>query len=367
MTFALTALTIIAVAFILIKIFLSLPKFGRSPSGELLLKIQKSPNYRNNAFQNQSETPSLADGATYPGVIKDFFLTKHPRTHPPSAIPSKKTDLKRLNSDEDIFVWFGHSSYFLQLSGKKFLVDPVFSGAASPVKFTTRSFPGTDVYSADDIPEIDLLIITHDHWDHLDHETVIKLRVKAKRIVCGLGVSAHLDRWGFDHAIISELDWYEGLDLFEGFRIDAVPARHFSGRKFKRNQTLWLSFVLTSPRLKVFIGGDSGYDKHFLEAEKKHGPMDVAILECGQYNESWRYIHMLPEDVIKAAKDLNAKKLIMVHWGKFKLSVHPWDEPPEKISSLSINEEFILLTPMIGERTDLNSNEKYSRWWKHVR
>jgi L-ascorbate metabolism protein UlaG (beta-lactamase superfamily) len=261
-------------------------------------------------------------------------------------------------------VWFGHSSFFIQAEGKRFLVDPVFSGNASPVPGSNRSFPGSDIYTPADMPGIDFLLITHDHYDHLDYETIIALKDKIKMVICGLGVGAHFEHWGFDKSIIVEKDWNESIVLNEGITIHTAPARHFSGRDFSRNNTLWLSFILQTPRLKIYIGGDSGYDTHFAEIGEKFGGFDLAILDNGQYNLAWQAIHMLPEETLKAAQELKAKRLMPVHSSKFALAQHPWDEPLVKISELNKAINIPLLTPMIGEQVNLEDEaQQFNQWW----
>ena len=342
-------------------------KFGKSPSGERLERIKKSPNYRDGSFQNQSITPVMTEGVSYFAVGKEFLFGKKRRVSPVDEIPSTKTDLLHLDKNEDVLVWFGHSSYFMQIDGKRILVDPVFSGAASPFSFAVKAFKGTDRYTADDIPGIDYLFISHDHWDHLDYETILQLKPKIKKVICGLGVGENFVDWGFDKNSIFEMDWNETVSLDSGFVANAVPARHFSGRGLRRNQTLWTSFVFQTPTMKIYIGGDGGYDKHFAEIGKKFGPLDLAILENGQYDKNWKYIHLLPDDLIKAFLDLNATRLLAVHSSKFALGNHPWDEPMIKVTARSKDLNIQLITPMIGERVNLKENtQKFSEWWKGI-
>ncbi|RZL17655.1 MAG: MBL fold metallo-hydrolase, partial [Pedobacter sp.] len=266
--------------------------------------------------------------------------------------------------DSNVLVWFGHSSYFMQIDGKRILVDPVFSGNASPVPETVKAFKGTDRYKVEDLPAIDYLIISHDHYDHVDYETLTKLKNKTKKVICGLGVGADFEAWGYPLANILEKDWDETVDLGNGFFIHTTPARHFSGRGFTRNNTLWMSYVFQSPTMKIFIGGDGGYDTHFAKIGKKFGPIDLAILEDGQYDVKWKYIHLLPEQVLKAAKDLNAKQLFPVHSSKFVLANHPWDEPLVKITELNKITKIPLVTPMIGEFVYLKKpNQIFKPWW----
>lgn len=345
-------------------VFMKQPQFGRKPSGRRLERILKSPHYRDGKFQNLNPTPQLAEDASMPKVMYKFFFSKKEKVTPDKTFAFTKTDLKNLNPDENFYVWMGHSSYFLQIEGKKILVDPVLSGNASPLSFTTKAYSGTDVYSIDDIPELDYLIITHDHWDHLDYKTVKALRSKVKQVITGLGTGEHLEHWDFHHLKIIELDWFEGSDLGNGFTINAEPARHFSGRGFKRNQAIWASFVLETPNYKIYLGGDSGYDDHFKKIGEKYGKIDVAILELGQYNHDWKYIHMMPGEQLKAMKDLNAESLIPVHNSKFALSLHSWHEPMDKIHELN-DENLTVITPKIGEKVFWHDDEKvYPKWWK---
>ncbi|HLO80137.1 MAG TPA: MBL fold metallo-hydrolase [Chitinophagaceae bacterium] len=348
-------------------LFLKRPEFGKKPAGERLKKVSQSPNYSKGSFQNLSPTPALAEGVSYPQVMKEFFTTKTKDKVPPKPLPSKKTDLHNLDPNKNVMVWFGHSSYFLQVDGKKILVDPVFSGNASPLPNTMKSFAGSDIYTTDDIPEIDYLFITHDHWDHLDHKTMLGLKKKIKQIFTGLGVKDHLEHWGFTKTIIHENDWNQVIEPDPGFTIITAPARHFSGRTFKRNTSLWLSFILITPTMKLYLGGDSGYDDHFAEIGKHYGPFNLAVLECGQYNKNWKYIHMMPEEVVQAVKDLKAEHAVIVHWAKFPLAQHAWNEPPSRATEEAERKAISLLTPMIGEALSLSEPSlNNTKWWLNI-
>ncbi|MGZ3884753.1 MAG: MBL fold metallo-hydrolase [Bacteroidia bacterium] len=347
-------------------LFIRGEKFGRIPDGDRMERIKKSANYRDGKFQNAEHTPDLTEGVSMGKVMRDFFFSRNPDKQPPQRVPTKKTNLFTLNPSENVMVWFGHSSYFLQVDGRKILVDPVLSGAASPVKFTTRSFAGTDVYAVSDFPEIDVLFLTHDHWDHLDHSTIVQLRPKVKAIVTSLGVGAHLERWGISKDIIFEMDWNDELKLNNGLTVNSATARHFSGRGFKRAQAIWSSFVLTTPSKRIFIGGDSGYGKHFKTIGDAFGPFDLALLECGQYNVNWKYIHMMPEETAKAADDLNAKLFVPVHWGKFALAMHDWNEPIRRVTVAARQHSARMLSPLIGESLDLDHPSDPESWWEEL-
>ena len=361
----LTVLFVLAILAIIVFAYMKLPRFGRLPGGERLQLIQQSSNFKDGIFKNLNPTPQLAEDARFVEMFRDMLFSKNRR--PQGKIPTVKTNLKSLNSDEDVLIWFGHSSYYVQLDGKKILVDPVFSGHASPFFFSVKAFPGTDIYSPDDFPEIDYLFITHDHWDHLDYKTVRKLRPKIKNVITGLGTGEHLERWGFSKNQIFENDWYESFSPEDGIQVTTTPARHFSGRGFRPKKSLWVSFVFQTPYYKLFIGGDSGYDNHFAEIGEQYGPFDMAILENGQYNKNWKYIHMMPEQVLQAAKDLNAKRLFPVHSSKFALANHPWDEPLKRIAELNRNSEMPIITPKIGEKVKLNDiTQSFDNWWEKV-
>jgi L-ascorbate metabolism protein UlaG (beta-lactamase superfamily) len=346
-------------------IILNQARFGQLPKGERLERIKKSANYRNGAFKNQSETPMITADKSRFKVIMSFMFRKKIRLSPEATIPVVKTEIKALNPEEDVLVWFGHSSYFIRVNGKTFLIDPVFSAYASPFSFINKAFKGTSVFTAKDLPPIDYLIITHDHWDHLDYKTVMSIKPKTAQIISSLGVGQHFEYWGFDPAIITELDWFEGTELDKGWQLTATPARHFSGRGIKRNQTLWSSFVLQTPDHKLFLGGDGGYDSHFTEIGKKFGPFDLAILEQGQYDENWKLIHMMPDQLFKASEELQAKKILPVHHSKFALANHPWDEPLNKIAENNLNFNIPVLTPQMGQAVFLNdSTYTFKKWWE---
>ncbi len=348
------------------KVVTSHPKFGQLPTGERLQMVQKSPNYKNGAFQNINHTPPLAEGENFFTVGKSFLFGKKVPNIQPKAIPTaNKTNLQSLEPNLNGMVWFGHSSYFIQLGGKKFLIDPIFSGAASPFSFSVKAFSGSDVYQVADMPEIDCLLITHDHWDHLDYQTVTALLPKVKKVICGLGVGEHLQLWGYRPDQIIEKDWYETISIAPNFNIHVLPARHFSGRTFKRNPTLWASYALVTSELKIFLGGDSGFDTHFEKIGNEYGPFDFAILENGQYDKRWRYIHTMPEELMNVAKGLQVKHVLPVHSAKFALANHSWDEPLQLAKSNAQAAGQSLLTPKIGEWVNFAQSQfQFSAWWE---
>lgn len=234
-------LIIVIVFAISIYLFMKTPVFGTLPSGKSLEKVKNSKNYIDGEFRNKEKTELLTDTKKTPiKRLLEFAFEKDPEgTVPKIALPSVKTDLKTLDPNEDLIVWFGHSSLFIQIAGKKILVDPVFSKYASPVPFSNKAFEGTNIYTVDDLPEIDILLITHDHYDHLDYPTVKKLKDKVAKVIVPLGVDAHFLRWDFDEEKIVTVDWDDEVTIDDNLKIYALETRHFSGREFSnRNQSL---------------------------------------------------------------------------------------------------------------------------------
>ncbi|MFY0254099.1 MBL fold metallo-hydrolase [Chitinophaga sp. 30R24] len=327
-------------------------------------RIQHSQNFRQGAFQNLSLTPLKPDHVTYYQMLKEV-MHRGANVRPSALLPSVKTDLKTLYTEKPVVVWFGHSSYFIQVRGFNILVDPVFSGSASPVPFMVKAFPGADVYTVEDMPEIDLLIITHNHYDHLDKKTLAQLQLRVKAIYTPLGVGRDLTIVETNHNI-TEMDWWETREVAKDVTLTATPARHFSGRGLKRGGSLWASFVLQIFGYKIFIGGDSGYDAHFKAIGDKFGPFDLVILECGQYNDFWPFIHMQPEETVQAAIDLQGKVLLPVHWAKFTLANHPWNEPPARSTASASLRGLQITTPRIGEPVVVGEHYPHDHWWKTI-
>lgn len=341
------------------------PAFGRLPQGERLRRIELSPNYRDGAFQNLHPTPRIVSRKGFVATMWEFLFRKNSRVEPSVPLPTVKTDLKKLPPEADALVWFGHSSYLLQVGGMRLLVDPVLT-SRWPMSWMFRPFRGTDIYTPDDMPAVDVLVLTHDHWDHLDYHTLRALKDRIGKVVCGLGVGAHLERWGFDPARIVELDWNEQASLGEGFVMYCLPARHFSGRGLKSNRTLWASFLLNAPGRRIYLGGDSGYDTHFAQIGSRFAPIDLAVLENGQYNTDWRYIHTLPEQLVQVIGDLHPARVMTVHNSKYALSRHPWDEPLEAIYLAARRDSLPLLTPRIGEVVWLDDPvPNTAPWWRN--
>ena len=345
-------LAVIGIVCVSVFIFINQSSFGRLPQGARLERIKCSPHYRDGQFNNLHPTQMMTSDEGLFSATLSYLFGKKENQRPENDVPVIKTDLHKLGRDENILVWFGHSSYFIQIDGKRFLVDPVFC-TASPVSFVNKPFKGTDVYKPEDMPDIDYLVISHDHWDHLDYQTVVQLKERVRKVICPLGVGEHFERWGYDKENLVELDWKEDALLDNGFTVHCLPARHFSGRGLTPNQTLWASFLLETPSRKVYIGGDGGYDTHFEEIGRQYPDIDLAILENGQYNEDWQHIHLMPASLGEAARDLKTKRLVTVHHSKYALARHPWDEPLKNEAEAAVRNFLDLIVPEIGQVVEL--------------
>ncbi|WP_165313680.1 MBL fold metallo-hydrolase [Vibrio ziniensis] len=345
--------------------FMQQERFGAEPTGERLEKVELSSNYVEGQFQNQIPTPVLKEGENTLSIIVSNMFSSAKNLQPDHPLPTEKVDLKSLPIEKDIIVWLGHSSFYIQLSGKRMLLDPILSDYASPVSFAIKAFSGTSLYSVDEVPHIDLLLISHDHWDHLDYDTVTKLQPKTDRVFVPLGIGAHFEKWGFSDKQINESDWYSEQFVDTNLTVYLAPSRHYSGRGLSKNKTLWGSFVLISQNKKLYFGGDSGYGPHFKELGQKFGPFDLVALDMGQYDPRWPYIHMTPQEASQAALDLNTKALLPAHVGRFTLAQHDWREPFNQIVAQTQGMPYQLYTPIIGQPLMLDDEVKpNSHWWE---
>ncbi|HCR90261.1 MAG TPA: hypothetical protein DIW50_07335 [Prolixibacteraceae bacterium] len=345
------------------------PGFGGRIKGERLERIKKSPNFRDGVFQNPVPTDVQGENFSFWKVMREFTRKAEGRT-PEKAIPAIPIDKNTFSKEnKGIRVnWLGHSTTLIEIDGVIILTDPVFSERTSPFSFVgTKRFDSTFHYDIENLPQPDLVIISHDHYDHLDRKTVLKLKGKNVHFVMPLGVGAHFDRWGFLPDQYTELDW-NGEFLWQGkLKITTTPARHFTGRGLTdRFKTLWASWVLKTETSSVFFSGDSGYFPGFKDIGNQHGPFDLCIVECGQYNDGWPYIHMAPEETAQAHLDLQGKLLLPIHWGKFKLSLHHWTDPVERVLKAASSNGSQVTTPKIGEQIIVGEYTPQANWWKEI-
>jgi L-ascorbate metabolism protein UlaG (beta-lactamase superfamily) len=340
------------------------PTFGQLPQGARLGAVAASPNYRDGAFQNSVPNPPDLDRTPFAIRLVRGFWEPRDRPRPPGPLPTVKTDLRALPRDVDTVVWLGHSSYYVQLAGRRILVDPVLSDHAAPFPGMVKAFDGTTIYGVADLPDIDYLLITHDHYDHLDHATIRGLIPKTRWAVAGLGIGAHLERWGFPAERIREGDWFDTVRMDSDFTVTVLPARHYSGRTLTRNQGLWVGFALEAGGRRFLFGGDSGFGPHIEQIAQRFDGFDLAVLDAGQYNARWAHIHMNPEEASRAAEILRVKTLLPAHVGRFTLARHAWDEPFERAVAAANGKSYRLLTPRIGEPVRVAVHQDFAPWWR---
>jgi L-ascorbate metabolism protein UlaG (beta-lactamase superfamily) len=359
----LTVVLSVVIIIIGIMAFINLsPQFGAAPEGDHLEKIKQSKNYSSGQFQNLIPTNMDLNLRSGSSVMYEWLFQGNDRS-PAKPLP---TAFEQAAADSALQVtWFGHSAILLEIDGKKLLLDPMLGEAAAPVSFMTRRFDYQQAIDLDSIPTVDAAIISHDHYDHLDYQSIKALKDRVGHFYTALGVGAHLQRWGVDASKITEMDWWENA-MHDGLEFVAAPARHFSGRGIAdRNKTQWASWIIIGRSEKVYFSGDSGYGPHFKEIGEKYGPFDFAMMECGQYNERWEAIHMMPEQTVQAGLDVEAKKLMPIHWGAFNLSLHSWTDPVERALKAAENRDVEVLTPVIGKKFALSeASQNQESWWK---
>ena len=284
---------------------------------------------------------------------------------PKSKFQEEKPDLKSfLSPSQNIkVIWLGHSSLLMNFEGEIILVDPVLLQTASPFRFLGRRFQPSAL-SIDELPNINYVVISHDHYDHLDMGLVKHLKDKDTKFIVPLGVGSHLRGWEVSAEKITELDWWESAKI-GGLEFIATPSQHSSGRNpFKPNETLWASWVIQGHGQSLFFGGDSGYDIHFKEIGARHGPFNVAFIENGQYDDMWPEMHLLPDESIKAFQDLNAKAFFPIHWGMFNIAYHPWYEPVLKSHNTAMERGIRFIAPLLGEIAEIDDGKVHDNWWK---
>ncbi len=340
------------------------PSFGGNASREKKAEYaSRASNYFDGAFHNTGEF-SLMTEADDPYKDRSSGKGTLPGENLPTVTPSL---FQNPAKDELSLTWFGHSSVLLQMQGMNILFDPVFSEISSPVSFVgSRRFSDLPL-TAEELPQIDLVIVSHDHYDHLDYPTIQQIDGKVGRYVVPLGVENHLKRWGVSEHKISTLAWWEETE-FDGLTVVCTPSRHYSGRKIiDQNATLWASWVLKNETYQVFESGDTGFGGQFEEIYAKFGTFDLALMDCAQYSTRWHEVHMFPEEAATAAGILHAKAAIPIHWGAFRLSDHAWDDPAERFTLRGEELGLTVVTPRLGETVEWRRLTEYTkRWWREI-
>ncbi|MGY2613566.1 MBL fold metallo-hydrolase [Bacillus pretiosus] len=316
-------------------------------------------------YMNQIHTDVSFKPKDIIGLITDYFKMKT-KLRPVKNLPTVLSD--KNNESLESVTWFGHSASLLKIEGKKLLLDPMFGDASSPFPlFTSKRYSGAFSLEREDLQEIDAIIISHNHYDHLNYKSIMLLKDRAKHFYVPTGVAQYLIKWGVSPSKISEHNWWDEI-TFDNIKLVCAPARHFSGRSMTdRDCSLWCSWLILGRDTKVFFSGDSGYAPHFKEIGNKYGPFDLTLMECGQYDTRWSAIHMLPEETVQAHIDVKGDLLLPIHWGAFTLALHEWSDPIERVTKEAKRLGVNIATPQIGESITLKSTDyPSSAWWREI-
>ncbi|MEQ8237706.1 MAG: MBL fold metallo-hydrolase [Cyclobacteriaceae bacterium] len=344
-----------------------LKQFGGKITKDKLVNYESSVNWTNGKFLNLEETQMDIKLKDVPSLVYKQLFDTNGRT-PADPIPIVAFDHSAFMAESNSakMIWYGHSVLLMRMNGKTILIDPMLGPDASPIApFSTRRFSENSLDLIDQLPQIDLLIMTHDHYDHLDLASIEKLKGKTAQYFVAIGIGRHLQKWGISEDVITEFDWWDSRP-FGGIDITFTPTRHFSGRGTSdRAKSLWGGWAFKSTVENIYFSGDGGYGKHFQEVGKRLVPFDFGIMECGQYNELWHLIHMYPEESIQAAIDAGVKKAMAVHWAGFALALHHWKDPIERFAAEAKKQNFPVSFPRVGDIFK-PSDILDDAWWHEI-
>jgi len=367
---AITLLALAALVAIATPLVLSLAPFGGDMNGERLARARANPLHREGKFVNPLPPASYTWDDVRNLFVGQFFGNEV--REPPAPMPVVQVapaSLARTPPTPGLRAfWIGHAGVYVEIDGQRLLIDPVFSEYASPFDFGPRRFHPPPIALAD-LPRIDGVLITHDHYDHLDMRTVQRLAQGDTVFFVPLGIGAHLERWGVPAARIRDMEWGQEHTL-GGVRIVSTPSRHYSGRGLgDRNATLWTSWAVHGAKHRFYVSGDTGYSDHFGKIGAQHGPFDFAFVKVGAYGPGapWLDIHMSAEDAVRAANEVRAKRLFPVHWGTFNLAFHAWDEPIRRTLAAARAAQLDVVTPRVGETVDADAPFASTAWWEAMR
>ncbi|WP_046242908.1 MBL fold metallo-hydrolase [Hymenobacter terrenus] len=344
------------------------PQLGGTPTKSERQSYEKSGHYKDGEFVNLLPTVELTGSSTV-AVLWNFLFRKNPNATPVGPLPTQPLDslsITRKTPEMVRVTWFGHSASLVELAGQNILLDPMLSVEMGPVSWATPNrYNCSLVITPEKLPPIAAVLISHDHYDHLDYQTIRKIKGKVGHFYVPLGIGPHLRAWGVAPERITEMNWGDSARL-PGLTLRCTPSRHFSGRGLtNRNSTLWSSWVMQSATKRVFYTGDGGYGPHFAAIGAAYGPFDLALVECGQYDLQWAQIHMQPEQSVQAARDVRAALMLPVHWAAFTEANHAWNEPIERATAEAARLGQPITTPRLGEPVVLGTGLlPQTRWWQ---
>lgn len=363
--FKVIMIILIVILFLILTAFLFIklnPVFGGSPD-------------KNDKADYKTRAENYIDGKfTYPdkysinGLSEDIRISQKD-TKPAETLPYTTPDFAENPASDEVYVtWLGHSTLFIQMHGMNILIDPLFSDRASPVSFAGPERFSEPFIKPEELPHIDIILLSHDHYDHLDMKTIKALDSKTDCFIVPLGVENHLERWNVKSDKIRNMAWWEEIDI-NGLTIACAPARHYSGRYvLDSGNTLFASWILKDEYHQIFESGDSGFGDHFKDIHNRYGDFDFVMIDCAQYDMRWHASHMFPEESVNACKILGAKLTMPVHWGAYSLSTHAWDDPPVRFSKYAEELEIDVVTPMLGETMNIDTPEQYKeKWWENIK
>ena len=368
-------LSILAVVLVIVVVLIGstawLDALGASPTGERLARIRRSPNYSDGAFRNPDATSLATTGSTWKTIRQ--WLGGHEQRVPPGPMPIvslTKANFAQPPASGLRATWLGHSTVLVEIDGARILFDPVWARRASPSSLIGPKRFHEPPLALDDLPSLDAIVASHDHYDHLDRGVVRALARSAAqtraRFVVPLGVGAHLERWGVAADRITELDWSEATTV-GSLTLTATPARHFSGRGLSDgNHTLWASWSVAGPKHRIFHSGDTGPFAGFAGIGASHGPFDLTFIKIGAYGDSWPDIHLTPEQAVDVHAKVRGRLLLPIHWGTFNLAFHAWDEPAERVV-VAAGTGTRLTMPKPGESVEPATARPAEMWWRTVR
>jgi len=337
---------------------------GQTPSGERQARIEQSSQWDGDQFRDVMPRidPNLWS------VVFAYLTEENDNMEPKAELPimeRQAAELAQLPQDGLRITWFGHSTLLVEIDGYRVLIDPIWGERASPVSWAGPKRFHRPPMALQDLPKLDAVILSHDHYDHLDYPTILELAKSNVMFIMPLGVGSHLEYWGVAPDRIVELEWWESFALGK-LKLVATPARHFSGRAMNRNQTLWAGWAFHSTEHRIWYSGDTAMFDGIREIGEKLGPFDVTIVEIGAYNQHWADVHMGPEQAVQAHRMARGKLMIPVHWGTFQLALHNWTAPIERVIAAAERCAVDVATPHIGESLVPGSGQTFARWWPQL-